>query len=109
VQKEDPTKLAGLDIYLPHIMQILDGFKKDGPTMVKKMPCIIDFPEKMPSWGLTKGAPDLELALWDPGLIAMYYLLRAGDYTVKKYTNETKQTEQFKMKDVTFFKLDKRK
>ena len=106
VQKEDPTKLVGLDNYLPHIVRILDGFKKDGPTMVKKFPCIIDLPEKMPSWGLTKEATELELGLWDPGRIAMYYLLRVGEYTVKKYKNETKQMEQFKMKDVTFFKLD---
>ena len=36
-------------------------------------------------------------------------MLQAGGYTVNKYKNEIKQTEQFKMKDVTFFKLDKHK
>ena len=45
----------------------------------------------------------------DLDLIAMYYILRVGEYAVKKHKNETKQTEQFKMKDVTFFNLDKRK
>jgi hypothetical protein len=35
-------------------------------------------------------------------------LLRVGEYTVKKYKNETKQTEQFKLRDVTFFKFDKK-
>jgi hypothetical protein len=37
----------------------------------------------------------------------MYYLLRAGEYTVKKYKSKTKQTKQFKMEDVTFFKPNK--
>jgi hypothetical protein len=109
VQKEDPTKLAGRDSFLPRIAQMLDGFKKDDPPTVKKMPCTIDLPEKMASWGLARGATELEKAVGDLGLIAMYYLLRVGEYTVKKHKNETKQTEQFKMKDVTFFKVDKRK
>ena len=42
------------------------------------------------------------------GLVTMYYLLRVREYTVKKYKNNTKQTEQFKMRDVTFFKYEKR-
>jgi hypothetical protein len=109
VQKEDPTKLAGRDHDLPRIAQMLDGFKKDDPPTVKKMPCTIDLPEKMASWGLARGATELEKAVGDLGLIAMYYLLRVGEYTVKKHKNETKQTEQFKLRDVTFFKLDKRK
>jgi hypothetical protein len=76
---------------------------------VKKMPCTIDLPEKMGSWGMAKGATDLGKTTGDLGLIAMCYLLQVGEYTVKKYKNETKQTEQFKLKDVTLFKFDKRK
>jgi hypothetical protein len=37
-------------------------------------------------------------------MIAFYYLLRVGEYTVKGSRNNTKQTVQFKYKDVTFFK-----
>ena len=109
VHKEDPTKLAGRDNYLPQIAQLLYGFKNDDPPTVKKMPCTIDLPEIMGSWGLAKGATELKKAVRDLGRIVMYYLLQAGEYTVKKDRNETKQTEQFKMKDGTFFKLDKRK
>ncbi len=37
-------------------------------------------------------------------LIAFYYLLQIGEYTVKGKQNNTKQTVQFKLKDVKFFK-----
>ena len=50
----------------------------------------------------------MEKVVGNLGLVAMYYLLRVGEYTVKKYKNNTKQTEQFKLRDVMFFKYDKR-
>ena len=34
-------------------------------------------------------------------------MLRAGEYTVKRHRNETKQTCQFRLKDVTFFRHNK--
>jgi len=37
-------------------------------------------------------------------MVAFYYLLRVGEYTVKGTRNDTKQTVQFKLEDVTFFK-----
>jgi hypothetical protein len=40
----------------------------------------------------------------DLTLIAFYYLLRVGEYTVKGLHNSTKQTVQFKYEDVTFFR-----
>ncbi len=50
-------------------------------------------------------------AVGDLALIAFYYLLRIGEYTVKRQCNRTKrakkQTVQFKLEDVTFFKIDK--
>jgi hypothetical protein len=58
-----------------------------------------------------KGATEVEKVIGDLGLVAMYYyyLLRGREYTVKKYKNEAKQTDQFKLKDVPLFKFDKRK
>jgi hypothetical protein len=109
VQREDPTKVAGQKSYLPRISQMLDGFKKDDPATVKKMPCTIDLPECMAKWGMEELATEKDKAVGDLALIAIYYLLRVGEYTVKKHRNETKQTEQFKLRDVTFFKFDKRK
>ena len=37
-------------------------------------------------------------------MVAFYYLLRVGEYTVKGSRNSTKQTVQFKYEDVTFFR-----
>lgn len=39
-------------------------------------------------------------------IIAFYYLLRVGEYTIKGQRNNTKQTVQFRMQDVTFFRHD---
>ena len=39
--------------------------------------------------------------------MAFYYLLRVGEYTIKGRENNTKQTVQFKLEDVMFFRKDK--
>ncbi len=50
-------------------------------------------------------------AVGDLALIAFYYLLHIGEYTVKRQRDRTKrakkQTVQFKLEDTTFFKTDK--
>jgi hypothetical protein len=40
-------------------------------------------------------------------MIAFYYLLRIGKYTTKGTRNNSKQTQEFKMGDITFFWKDK--
>jgi hypothetical protein len=40
-------------------------------------------------------------------LIAFYYLLCIGEYTVKGKQNKSRQTVQFKLEDVSFFKKNK--
>ena len=56
--------------------------------------------------GLAPGANQLDQAIGDLVLIAFYYLLRVGEYTIKGSRNNTKQTVQFRVQDVTFFKRD---
>ncbi len=46
-------------------------------------------------------------AVGDLALIAFYYLLRIGEYMVKGKWNGSKQTVQFKLEDVSFFKKNK--
>jgi hypothetical protein len=50
-------------------------------------------------------------AIGNLSLISCYYLLRIGEYTVKRQRDWSKrarkQTVQFKVEDVTFFKMDK--
>ena len=69
---------------------MLDGLKKNHSPTVKKMPCTIDLTEKRTSWGLDKGARKLKKAGGDLSQVVMYYPLRVGEYTVKRYKNNTK-------------------
>ena len=50
------------------------------------------------------GVSEIEKAVVDSVLNASYYLLRVGEYTVKRQRNNTKQTQQFKLANVAFFK-----
>ena len=47
-----------------------------------------------------------EKAVGDLYLIAFYYILRRGEYCVNATALDKKQTVQFIVKDVTFFKRD---
>ena len=56
--------------------------------------------------GIEKDATEMVKAVSDCAVIAFYYLLRVGEYAVKKQINETKQTVQFKLEDTMFFRQD---
>jgi hypothetical protein len=76
----------------------------------KKLPVEVDVPELLIRMGYGKSGSIQLQAVEDLSLIAFYYLLRIGEYTVK-YQQEgakraKKQTVQFKLEDVTFFKTD---
>ncbi len=85
---------------------MLDGMRKDDPHTKKKLPVEADVPEFLVSLGAEKGASERVRAVGDCALIAFYYLLRVGEYTVKGTRNETKQTEQFRLRDTRFFLND---
>lgn len=91
---------------LPRLAQMLQGWKKHDPPVIKKLPVAIDIPELLATIGTTHTANDLDRAIGDLALIAFYYLLRVGEYTIKSKRNSTKQTVQFRVRDVTFFKRD---
>jgi hypothetical protein len=86
---------------------MLDGWEKGDPPTRKMLPVESDVPEFMASVGTMPDATQLDKAIGDLGLIAFYYLLRVGEYTCKAARNETKQTVQFKMEDITFFKRNR--
>ena len=54
-------------------------------------------------WCLLVGTTSLMWETADWCLIAFYWLLRIGKYTMKGSRNATNQTIQFKIEDVTFF------
>ena len=86
----------------------MSGWKKDDPPTMKKLPVGIEVPEYISLCSLRPTATEHERTAADLILIAFYYLLRIGEYTGKGTRNETKQTVQFRFKDVTFFSMDAR-
>jgi hypothetical protein len=70
-----------------------------------------DVPELLVKMGYGKLGSIQSQAIGDLSLIAFYYLSHIGEYTVKFQHNQTKrarkQTVQFKVEDVRFFKTDK--
>jgi hypothetical protein len=103
----NPTKLENSKDLLPQLAQTLEGWRKADPPTTKQLPVESDVPELLAATGVRPGASELVKAVGDWMLIAFYYLLRVGEYTIKGSRNETKQTTQFRMRDVTFFRKDK--
>ena len=99
----NPTKLHGSDTLIPRLTQILDGWKKEDPPTLKKLPVEVDIPEYIATSGNTITSTEMERAVGDLVLIAFYYLLRVGEYTTKAVRANSKQTVQFKLEDITFF------
>ena len=88
---------------LPRLQQTYDGWRKEDPPTSKMLPVESDVSEWLVAGGTRHGATELDRAVGDLAMVAFYYLLRVGEYTIKGTRNETKQTIQFKMEDVTFF------
>ncbi len=103
-QNVNPTKVEGSNKFLPALQVVLDGYGKTDPPTNKKLPIKTDVPELLIDLGYGKGGTPHSQAIDDLALIAIYYLLRIGEYTIKSKRNNTKQTVQFKLEDVTFFK-----
>ena len=94
------------DKLIPRLAQMMDGWRKEDPPTIKKLPVGIDVPEYISLCSLRPLATEHDRAAADLILIAFYYLLRVGEYTMKSTRNNTKQTVQFRLLDVTFFKTD---
>jgi hypothetical protein len=103
---ENPTKLAWSDKRLPRLQKMYNGWRKEDPAMTKQLPVEADVPELLADRGLRASATERDRAVGDLTLIAFYYLLRIGEYTIKGNRNETKQTVQFKREDITFSKKE---
>jgi hypothetical protein len=88
---------------------MLDGYRKVDPATQKKLPVQSDVPKILVETAYQQSMPERQRATADLMMIAFYYLLRVGEYTVKGSRNSTKQTVQFKYKDVSFFKKNTRR
>ena len=96
--------MDGTDKYYPLIQQTLDGWRNEDGPVEKKMPVEADIPEWIERESLREEASENEKAVSDLIVMAFFFLLRVGEYTVKSGRNNTKRTVQFRIKDVTFFK-----
>jgi len=83
---------------------MLDGYRKVVPATCKKLLVQSDVPELLVEMAYQQGTTQLQRATADLTMVAFYYLLLVGEYTVKGLWNNTKQTVQFKYEDITFFK-----
>jgi hypothetical protein len=99
----NPTKLMGSEQFIICIQELLDWYRIADPPTEKKLPIEADVPELLFELGYGPSGTTLGKAIGDLTLIAFYYLLRVGEYTVKGTRNESKRTVQFKLEDVTFF------
>jgi hypothetical protein len=100
----NPTKVAGSDKFISAIQVMIDGYTKADPPTTKMLPVEADVPKLLVKMGYGQSGSSHMQAVGDLSLIAFYYLLRIGEYTVKGKQNESKQTTQFKLEDVTFLK-----
>jgi hypothetical protein len=101
---DNPTKVTGSKKLLPQLSQIYDRWCKEDPPTTKQLLVEADVPELLAEKGCNGNTTELEWAVGNLSLIAFYYLLRIGEYMIKKKQNKTKQMVQFKYEDVTFFK-----
>ena len=86
---------------------MLDGWKKEDPPTMKKLPIEANIPEYLVGRSMEPDVCERRKAIADLTLIAFYYLLRVGEYTCRTKRNNDKQTVQFRIQDVTFFKRNK--
>jgi hypothetical protein len=88
---------------------MLDGYSKSDPPTRKMLPVEADVPNLLAEMSYGKGGSTHTQATRDLTMIAFYYLLQIREYTVKgkKNNTKTKQTIQFKFKDLKFFKKSK--
>ncbi len=108
---DNPTKVIGSEKILPVLQIMIDGYTKEDPPTKKKLLVKANVPELLIQMSYGKSGSTHAQAVGNLSLIAFYYLLRIGEYTVKQQRDRSKRakkrTIQFKLEDVTFFKTDK--
>ncbi len=79
----NPTKVVGSKRLLPRLQIMLDGYRKVDPATRKKLPVQSNVPELLVKTAYQQGTTQCQRATADLTIIAFYYLLRVGEYTVK--------------------------
>ena len=66
---------------------MLDGFRKADPPTTKLLPVEDGVPEYLVKLGMSPEARELNRAIGDLTMIAFYYMLHIGEYTVHHQRN----------------------
>ena len=103
----NPLKVFVSNKLAAWLKQMLDIWEKEDPSTRKKLSVEMDVPEFLAGAAQHKDTTGQMKAVGDLLLIEYYYLLCVGEYTKKGFRNESKQTKQFKLDDVTCFNKDK--
>ena len=87
---------------------MLDGWRKADPPTKKKLPVDVDVPNLLMKLGLRDAETELVRAVGCLTLVAIYFLLRSAKYThyIGREDPAAKQTQQFRVKDISFFATD---
>lgn len=105
--EHNPLLLKGSDSkYILPIQEALTAWGKEDAPSVKKLPVEVDVPEYLARQAYKNNTSALDKRVGDLTLLAFFYLLRVGEYTVTR-SKSKKQTTQFRMRDVAIFIKDK--
>jgi hypothetical protein len=77
----------GSEKLLLQLSQIYNGWRKEDPPTTQQLPVKADVPELLAEKGRDSSATELERVIGNLSIIAFYYLLRIGEYTVKGQRN----------------------
>ncbi len=69
---------------------MLNGYSKLDPPTQKMLPVELDIPKLLVEMGYGKSGMMHSKAIGDLALIAFYYLLQIGEYSIKGKRNNTK-------------------
>ncbi len=81
----------------------IEGYRRQDPPPQAKLAVPVTVPHWAVDHGLAKGSTPKQQAAGDLTLIAFYYLLRVGEYTLTN-PKQKRRTKQFRVCDVTFWK-----
>jgi hypothetical protein len=97
----------GSNKFLPALQVMIEVYSKEDLPTKKMLPVEVGILELLVEIGYGKLGTTHAQAIGDLASIAFYYLLCIGEYIVKGKRNNTKQTVQFKLEDILFFKKNK--
>ena len=86
----NPLRVIGCNKFLHQIKVMLDEWKKEDPSTMKKLPIEVDIPEYLVEMVVYKEACDGKKSMSDLTLIIFYYLLQVDEYLCKRKRNDEK-------------------